>query len=156
MGCIKNPLKICSRRGTRVALFCTSLLLLFADISFAAVASKFSLSVGEQYTDNVFFSKNKEHDFITVITPKLSILYAPQGEPIPTLNFNISPSAQIFARHSELNNFGDNISLNAGFTQRFSPRLSVHVSDSLARSGDSRTGDSVFGDDGLLTTPTSQ
>lgn len=156
MGCTKNPSKICSRRATRVTVFCTSLSLLFAHISFAAVASKFSLSVGEQYTDNVFFSKNKEHDFITVITPKLSILYAPRGEPIPTLNLDISPSAQIFARHSELNNFGDNISLNAGFTQQFSPRFSVHVSDTLARSGDSRTGDTVFGDDGLLKTPTSQ
>ena len=156
MGCTKNPLKICSSHLIRVALWSICFTFLLSNHCTAAVASKFSLSVGELYTDNVFFSKDKEHDFVTVITPKLSILYAPQGEPIPTLNFNISPSGQFFARHSELNNFGDNISLDGGFTHRFSPRFSLHVSDSLSRSGDSRVADIGYGPDGLLITPTSQ
>jgi hypothetical protein len=124
-----------------------------SEVCFAAFASNFSLSLGELYTDNVFFEKHKEHDFITVITPKLTLLYAPPGESIPTLNFNISPSGQIFARHSNLNNFGDNIALEGGYTQRFGPRFSVNFSDALSRAGDSRTGS--FGENGLLSPATS-
>ena len=155
MGCTKNPSKICSRQAIRVALWSICLAFVLPSFCLSAVASKFTLSVGEIYTDNVFFSKDKEHDFVTVIGPKLSILYAPQGEPIPTLNFNITPIGQFFARHSELNNFGDNISLDGGFTQRFSPRFTLHVSDTLSRSGDSRLANTAFGPEGLLNTPTS-
>jgi hypothetical protein len=35
----------------------------------AAWASRFSLSLREEYNDNIFFTTDKEHDFITVITP---------------------------------------------------------------------------------------
>jgi hypothetical protein len=133
--------------STYVIFICT------VEVCLGAFASKFSLSVGEQYTDNVFFSKSKEHDFITVISPTLTFLYAPQGEPLPTLNLTITPSAQIFARHDELNNFGKNLSADAGYTARFGPRFSLFVSDRLARAGDSRTGD--FSGSGLLGTQTS-
>ena len=57
----------------------------------AAFASNYSMSVGEQFTDNVFFTKDKEHDFITVITATLNLLFAPQGATIPTVNLSISP-----------------------------------------------------------------
>ena len=155
MGCTRNLSRIYSSQLIRLALWSICLTFLLPNLCIAAVASKFSVSVGEIYTDNVFFSKDKEHDFITVITPKLSIFYAPQGEPIPTLNFNISPSGQFFARHSELNNFGDNISMDGGFTKQFSPRFTLHASDTLSRSGDSRVADIGFGPEGLLNTPTS-
>src|SRR5262249_31530626 len=70
----------------------------------AAFATQFSFTAGELYTDNLFFTKQKEHDFVTTLTPTFTILYAPAGMAIPTLNLNISPSGSIFARHSELNN----------------------------------------------------
>jgi len=120
----------------------------------AAFASQFSLLAGEQYSDNIFFSKSKEHDFITTFTPTLTLLYAPQGEVVPTLNLNISSSGEIYARHSDLNNLGDNISVTGGYTHRYSPRLNFHLSDTFRRQGPTRTGG--FGGVGELPTgPTS-
>lgn len=105
----------------------------------AAFATRFSLTFGEEYNDNIFFEKKKEHDFITAITPTLSLLYAPSGEIEPTANLNLSSSAQIFARHSELNNFGDNVSVNGGYSYRYSPRLTFNLSESLQVMGETRT-----------------
>jgi hypothetical protein len=120
----------------------------------AAFASQFSLLAGEQYSDNIFFSKSKEHDFVTIFTPTLTLLYAPQGEVVPTLNLNISSSGEIYARHSDLNNFGDNISVRGGYTYRYSPRLDFHLSDAFRRQGPTRlSGLGGFGE--LPTGPTS-
>lgn len=105
-----------------------------------AFASQFSLGLGEQYSDNIFFQKNKEHDFITTVDPTLSFFYAPLGETSPTGSLTITPSGQIYARHSEFNNFGDNISANAAYAYRYSPRLNFNFSDSLQRQGPTRTG----------------
>ncbi len=68
-------------------------------------ATQFSMTTGEEYNDNIFFSKSREHDFITFFTPTLTLLYAPEGQVAPTLTANISPSYQLFARNSDLNNF---------------------------------------------------
>jgi hypothetical protein len=106
----------------------------------AAFASQFSLLAGEQYSDNIFFSKSKEHDFVTIFTPTLTLLYAPQGEVAPTLDLDISASGEIYARHSDLNNFGDNISVRGGYTYRYSPRLDFHLSDTFRRQGPTRMG----------------
>jgi len=108
--------------------------------AWAAFASQFSLSVGEQYTDNVFFAKQKNHDFITIFTPTLSLYYAPAGEIEPTLNLNISPSGYVYARHSDLNGFGANSALNGAYTYRYSPRLTFTLSDTFSRQDPSRTG----------------
>lgn len=155
MACIRNLSKIWSKRALLVGV---AVYFFQVDRAEAAFATRFSLSVGEEYTDNIFFTKKKDHDFVTFITPTLILLYAPAGETAPTLNLNISPGGQIFARHSELNNFGDNISLNGGYTYLYSPRLNFHVSDTLRRSGETRGlgtssgGGSVFS---LNPTPTS-
>ena len=45
----------------------------------ARLASQLSLSVGEEYTDNVFFSERKQHDLITVVTPRLRLIYQPSS-----------------------------------------------------------------------------
>jgi hypothetical protein len=120
----------------------------------AAFASQFSLLAGEQYSDNIFFSKSKEHDFVTIFTPTLTLLYAPQGEVAPTLDLDVSSSGEIYARHSDLNNFGDNISVRGGYTYRYSPRLDFHLSDTFRRQGPTRLGG--FGGFGELPTgPTS-
>ena len=153
MGCTRNRSKIWGECAI-LAVFCT-LLLQPSDV-WAAFASQFSLSVGEEYSDNIFFSKNKESDFVTVITPTLSLYYAPVGQVAPTLNLNISPSGQIYAQHSELNNFGfnDNSSVNGGYTFQYSPRLTFSFSESFQRQGDTRLTGLVGAGNQLPLTPT--
>lgn len=137
MGCTRNRLKIWVEcLAIVVGLFVSWIVP--CDV-FAAVASQFSLLVGEQYHDNIFFQKNKEHDFVTVITPTLHLYYAPTGQAIPTLNLDISPSAQIYARHSELNGFGDELSSRLSYTHHYSPRLTFYLSDRFQRQGQTRT-----------------
>jgi len=132
MGCIRNHLKIWN---SWITIVIPVVYLFYSGISEAAFAVRSSLTFGELYTDNIFFTQNKDHDFVTTITPTLSLLYAPVGEIAPTLNLNFSPSGLIFARHPELNGFGDNLNLNGGYTYQYSPRLTFNVSDWLGRQG---------------------
>jgi hypothetical protein len=117
----------------------------------AAFATQFSFTTGEAYSDNIFFSKDREHDFITFFTPTLTLLYAPEGQVSPTLNVNVSPRYEIYARHSDLNNF-DNIAANAGYTYQYSPRLNFYLSDTFQRQGKTRT--SIVAPGTLATNPT--
>jgi hypothetical protein len=142
MGCTRNRSKIWDRWLLVVAF---SGFLSLPSPLWAAFASQFSLLVGEHYSDNIFFSKDKEHDFVSVITPTLSFFYAPPGQIAPTLNLNISSSGELYARHSDLNNFGDNININGGYTYQYSPRLNFHLSDALRRQGPTRLGGLGFG-----------
>jgi hypothetical protein len=129
--------------------------LLCSDIAEARFAIKFSPTLGELYTDNIFYTRDKESDFVTTITPTLSILYAPEGQTVPILNLNISPSAVFFARHSELNNFGDNWGLNGGYTYQYSPQLIFSASNVLGRQGQYRLGPLTQGAFELPSAPTS-
>jgi hypothetical protein len=152
MGCIKNH----SRTWNSWILIVISIFgFLCSDAAEAAFAVRSAFTFGELYTDNIFFTKNKDHDFVTTLTPTLSILYAPEGEIAPTLNLNISPTGTIFARHSELNNFGDNLNVNGGYTYDYSPRLSFNVSDVLGRQGGYSLGPLTQGVFQLPSTPTS-
>lgn len=122
----------------------------------ARFASRFSLSVGEEYNDNISFANKREHDFITFIVPKLTFLYVPETEIQPTFTFDIAPSGQIYARHSERNNFGfsENAAVSTGYTHQFSPRLSLHLSDRLRTYGRSRTVGGVDDPLGSVDVPT--
>jgi hypothetical protein len=152
MACTKNP----SRTWVSLLLLVIAgVYFLSADYAEARFAIKFSPTLGELYTDNIFYTRDKEHDFVTTITPTLSILYAPEGETAPILNLNISPSGVIFARHSELNNFGDNLSLSGGYTYQYSPQLSFFASDVLGRQGPYRLGSLTQGAFQLPSAPTS-
>jgi hypothetical protein len=152
MGCIRNRSRIWA---SWLLLVVGIVYLVSADRAEARFAIGFSPTLGELYTDNIFYTKNnKEHDFVTTITPTLSILYAPEGQTVPILNLNISPSGLIFARHSELNNFGDNWGLNGGYTYQYSPLLSFHVSDVLGRQGQYRLGPLTQGSFQLPSAPT--
>ena len=133
MGCTRNHLKISVK-----PCFLAFLALWFPSSLWGAVASQFSLTGGEEYNDNIFFSQNREHDFITFFTPSLTLLYAPPGQVAPTLTANISPTYQIYARNSNLNNF-DNVLANVGYTNLYSPRLSFYLSDSFQSQGQTRT-----------------
>ena len=142
---IANPLSIVG-----VFLVC----LLYSNRAEAAFATQFSFTAGELYTDNLFFTKQKDHDFVTTLTPTFSILYAPEGSEIPTLNLNISPAGSIFARHSELNNFGDNWSLSGGYTYPYTDKLNFHASDVLSRQGSYNLGPITQGAFQLPSLPT--
>jgi hypothetical protein len=135
MGCTRNHLKIW---GERAFLVVVILITVLPSKSWAAFASQFSLSAGEEYNDNIFFTNSSRvHDFITIFSPTFTFLYAPPGQVVPTLNINLSPSYQIYALHSDLNNW-DNFSGNAGYTYQYSPRLTFNFSDSLQHQGVTR------------------
>ncbi len=103
-------------------------------------ASRFSIASGEVYSDNIFFSRNKENDFVTLLAPTLSLAYKPSNYPEPTFNVSLSSPVELFARHGELNNIGDNVGLNANYLYLYSPRLEFTFTDRLQRRGASRTG----------------
>lgn len=137
MGCTRNLLKISAESVFAVVLAIT---LALPSNVWAAFASQFSFSVGEEYNDNIFFEKKKEHDFVTVITPTLHLYYAPTGQGAPTANLNISPAGLIYARHSDLNDFGfsDTSAVTGGYTYFYSPRLTFNFSESFQSQGDTR------------------
>lgn len=108
----------------------------------ARLASQLSLSVGEEYTDNVFFSENKRHDLITVITPKLGLIYQPSSTSASRVTVDLNAPAEIFARHKELNNIGDRLSLRTRFDYPYSRRLSFAFTECLGRLGQARNGGS--------------
>jgi hypothetical protein len=120
----------------------------------AAFASRFSLTVGEEYNDNIFFTKDKEHDFITIIKPTLTLLYAPEGQTVPTLQVNISPRGSFFVRHSDLNGF-DNFATDGTYTYHYSPRLNFGLSNNFQRFGNTREGALGETEVQLRPTPTS-
>src|SRR5690349_14764509 len=151
MGCTRNPSKI---SADCLALFAVVFTLVCLPSSlWAGFASQFSFTTGEEYNDNIFFSKNREHDFITFFTPTLTLLYAPEGQVTPTLAAEISPSYQVYARNSNLNNF-DNVSAKAGYLYQYSPQLSFNLSDIFYSQGETRT-QYLFGQDEFLTGRTS-
>ena len=135
----------CTRSRSKIWVSCfgilaCAVLLMASPQAWGAVASQFSLLVGEEYNDNIFFERKKEHDFVTVIRPTLHLFYAPTGQSAPTLNLNISPTGLIYARHSELSDFGfsDTSAINGGYTYFYSPRLTFNFSENFRRQGDTR------------------
>jgi hypothetical protein len=153
MDCIRNHLRIWSSWSVIVGIV---LGLFVPAMGHAAFASRFSLLVGEEYNDNIFFTKEKEHDFVTVITPTLTFLYAPAGQTAPTFHLDVSPSAYFFARHSDENSFGDTLSLNGTYTYQYSPRLNFRISDTVQRLGETRVASAGdYGGIQLRGTPTS-
>jgi len=137
MGCTRNRSKTLDEG---LFVFGLVIALVVPSTVWATFASQFAFSTGEGYSDNIFFSQtNKNHDFITIFAPTLTFLYAPEGQITPTLTANITPSYQIYARHSDLNNF-DNVSANAAYTYQYSPRLNFNLYDTLQRQGQTRLG----------------
>lgn len=137
MGCIKSRSKTWGEvLGGLVVLIS----LVLPTSSWAAFASQFSFGVGEEYNDNIFFSKQKDHDFISTLVPTLSFFYAPAGQTEPTATLSIAPMGELYARHSELNNFGKNFLIQGAYAYRYSPQLSFDFADNFQRQGPTRTG----------------
>jgi hypothetical protein len=79
-----------------------------------------TLSFGERYDDNIFdASESKTSDFITLISGTLGGGY--QSVPLTVLGY-YSVTAEVYADHSELNNFGDNQSARLLFSYLPDPR----------------------------------
>jgi len=132
--------------NTKLVSFILIYLAFLAKEAEARFTSYFSLAAGEEYSDNIFFSEVKDHDFVTIITPTLSLAYQPSGQTGPAFSLDLSPSAELFARHNELNSFGDSLGANMNYAYRYSPRLTFDVRDRVERCGESRTsGSGGFG-----------
>jgi hypothetical protein len=117
----------------------------------AGFATGLTLTLGAEYNDNIFFTKKQESDFITFLVPSFTVYYAPPSQTVPTFAASFSPVGQIFARHSDLNSFGENFSFSTGYTYRYSPRLTFHVADSVGRGDATRTVQGLdFGEPSLL------
>lgn len=106
----------------------------------AYFASRLSLSTGEEYNDNIFFSPQKTYDFVTVITPTLSFLHQRGGQNGPIWTADLNASGEIFARHSELDNFGDRLTAHTDYFYPYSSRLAVRMTDCLEKRGATRLG----------------
>ena len=124
-----------------------SVLFLLKDAE-ARFVSQFSLAVGEEYNDNIFFEENKDHDFVTYMIPTFTFIYQPSSQNAPTFIADLSPAAEIYARHSELNNFGKDLGLNVAYFYQYSPRMTFSLRDRLQRRGEGRTGFGGFGTGG--------
>lgn len=93
-----------------------------------------SLTLAERYDDNLFGTAHgRDSDFITQITPGIALSY--EGE---TFNVGASFSAtgEIYADHSDLNNFGEN--RNGSFTLGYRPddRLTLRLAGNYVRTND--------------------
>lgn len=78
MACIRNPLRI----WASLFLLFAAVYLASADYAEARFAVKLSPTLGELYTDNLFYTKDKEHDFVTTITPPSTLRFLGNNIPI--------------------------------------------------------------------------
>jgi hypothetical protein len=107
-----------------------------------------SLSLGERYDDNIFeTSTDKQHDFITVLSPGIRVQYL---SPEPTLgtqfDFDYRANIEFFADHSSQNNVDHRLSLT--LVSPLAPSLDVRLRDLLLIT------ENPFGRDERLSDPT--
>lgn len=134
------PARAAKFAGRAVQLVLLLLGVFVAAESWAAFASQFSITVGEEYNDNIFFTRPKDGDFITYFAPTLSLLYAPTGQTVPTFTADFTPIGQVFAIHNRETNFADNLRFKTAYTYNYSPRLIFQAANTLRRLGNTRTG----------------
>ena len=90
-----------------------------------------SLSVSEQYTDNLFFTfANKREDFGTFIIPRTTLVF--ENKHIK-LGGTYAASAQLYVNNSQANTVahGMNLILDLPFLNRISKRLEIRVNESF-------------------------
>jgi Putative beta-barrel porin 2 len=93
-----------------------------------------SLQVGEKYTDNLFgTAHNRESDFITQITPGLRLSYETS---VTKLSLSYSATAELYADHSDLDNFGENQTGSVALDHRPDPSLRLRLAAYYDRTND--------------------
>jgi len=127
----------CASRPVVMAILVLSVFV--ASESWAAIAGQVSFTVGEEYNDNIYFTRPKDGDFITHFAPTFSLLYAPTGHTVPTLTADFTPIGQVFALHDRETNFADNLRFRTAYTYNYSPRLLFQAANTFRRLGDTRT-----------------
>ncbi len=115
-----------------------TILLFWRDEGEARLASQLSLAVGEEFTDNVFFSVKKRPDVISTLTPTLRLIYQPTATSLSKLTMNINAPVELFANHSNLNNVGDRLSMWTRFLYPHSRRLLFEFTHCVGRLGQAR------------------
>jgi hypothetical protein len=90
-----------------------------------------SLSLGERYDDNIFETQtNKQHDFITVLSPGIRVQYLPTAPTLGTqLDFDYRAAIEFYADHSSQNNVGHLLSLT--LASPLAPSLQVSMRELL-------------------------
>ena len=96
-----------------------------------------SLGVAEQYTDNVFgTAHDRQSDFITQITPGVALSYE---APLLRLSASYSATGEIYADHSDLDNFGENQNGSLTLDYRPQERLGLRLGGYYSRTNDPST-----------------
>src|SRR4029450_10138893 len=90
-----------------------------------------SLSLGERYDDNIFEDPtNKQHDFITVLSPGIRVQYLPTAPTLGTqFDFDYRAAIEFFADHPSENHVGHRLSLM--LDSPLAPSLDVRFRDLL-------------------------
>ena len=90
-----------------------------------------SLTLGERYDDNIFETQtNKQHDFITVLSPGIRVQYLPTAPTLGTqFDFDYRANIEFYAEHSSQNNVGHLLSLT--LASPLAPSLDVRLRESL-------------------------
>jgi len=105
----------------------------------AGFLSQFSLSLSEEYNDNITFTDKTTADFVTGIKPAIGLFYKPFEEDAATFTAVVETHGQIFARNSGFNNFGKNTAFGTAYIHRQSPKLNFFFSNTFVRVGETRT-----------------
>ena len=107
-----------------------------------------SLSLGERYDDNIFATQtDKQHDFITVLSPGIRAQYLPTAPTLGTqFDFDYRADIEFFADHSSQNNVGHRLSLT--LASPLAPSLDVSLREFLLIT------DNPLGRDERLSNPT--
>jgi hypothetical protein len=90
-----------------------------------------SLSIGETYDDNIFATPtNKQHDFITVLSPSIHAQYLPTAPTLGTqFDFDYRADFAFFHDHSDQNNTAHRLSL--ALASPLTPSLQVRLCELL-------------------------
>src|SRR6185436_19712298 len=84
-----------------------------------------SLRVAEEYTDNVFGTANdRQSDFITQITPGVALFFESR---LFKASADYSATAELYADHSDLDNFGENQNGSLALDYRPDERLTLRL-----------------------------
>jgi hypothetical protein len=93
--------------------------------------SDVSLSLSEQYNDNIFLSRDRVSDFITFITPGIGLSIKSSNS---ELKLGYSPSFSFYSSHTELNETSHHFTADGSFT--LSERLSLLLRDTFVKSSE--------------------